>query len=321
MNANTGKVNQAAGNLSNAIKDGLSGAANFEGSASNVIDGLLNGLNDKITDLGNAGVNLFSSLEGGFNSAAEIHSPSRKMYDNGVYLVEGLVNGINDSAHMASDALARVFLMGDSDTGDTTIPLFMQKILEGLNSQYAGLIGSISQFVDDVINTATSGKLESYYQNGYDLSESFVNGIRDGFKTTYDSVFSEIKGLLDQMDAEVQRRISQMRSRLSGVSIVMGAGSGVESRSFIPQTINGDYIPAYQTREVDDFTPATSSAMASGISGAMDARTAQVVSETTNNVYNSYTQNNYSPKSLSRLEIYRQSKNLFALQKGLVNGK
>ena len=31
------------------------------------------------------------------------------------------------------------------------------------------------------------------------------------------------------------------------------------------------------------------------------------------NTYN-YTQNNYSPKALSRLDIYRQTKNLFALQ-------
>lgn len=320
LNSNTGKVSEAAGNLSNAIKDGLSGVGNFEGSATSVIDGLLNGLNNKITDLGDAGVNLFSSLENGFNSAAEIHSPSKKMYENGVYLVEGLTNGINDSAHMAADALAKVFLMGNSDTGETTIPLFMQKIIEGLNSQYGGLVSTISQFMDDVIITAVDGKQESYYQNGYDLSVALVNGIRDGFKTTYETVFAEIKGLLSQMEAEVQARIARMRSQLGGVSVVMSSGTGGGARSAMPQVMSADYTPEPQVRALNDFTPTTSSFMASGIAGAMDARSAQVVNETTNNVYNNYTQNNYSPKALSRLDIYRQSKNLFALQKGLVNG-
>jgi len=42
----------------------------------------------------------------------------------------------------------------------------------------------------------------------------------------------------------------------------------------------------------------------------------------TNAAGNSYVfnQNNYSPKALSRLEIYRQTKNQFSSLKGLVNG-
>jgi hypothetical protein len=38
------------------------------------------------------------------------------------------------------------------------------------------------------------------------------------------------------------------------------------------------------------------------------------------NTYN-FTQNNYSPKPLSRIEIYRQTKNQFSAMKGLVNAK
>ena len=33
----------------------------------------------------------------------------------------------------------------------------------------------------------------------------------------------------------------------------------------------------------------------------------------------SFTQNNYSPKALSRKEIYRQTKNQFAMAKGVVS--
>lgn len=321
LNSNTGKITEAAGNITNAINSGLSGVNTFEGSATNVIDGLLDGLNSKITDVGNAGANLFSSLQTGFNSAAEIHSPSKKMYENGIYLVEGLAEGINASAHLAADALANVFLMGDSNTGETTIPLFVQRIIDGLNAQYGGLVSAISQFMDGVVITAVNEKHESYYQNGYDLSVALVDGIRDGFKTTYDVVFAEIKGLLSQLESEVQARIARMRSQLSGISIVSSSGTGGSARSAMPQVMSTDFTAEPQTRAFNDFTPTTSLSMASGISGAMDARSEKVVNETTNNVYNNYTQNNYSPKSLSRLELYRQSKNLFALQKGLVNGQ
>lgn len=37
--------------------------------------------------------------------------------------------------------------------------------------------------------------------------------------------------------------------------------------------------------------------------------------ETTRSVVNNFTQNNYSPKALSRVEIYRQTNNLFATTK------
>lgn len=46
-----------------------------------------------------------------------------------------------------------------------------------------------------------------------------------------------------------------------------------------------------------------------------DSNLEQIAAATSGPVYN-YTQNNYSPKALSRLEIYRQSRNLFAAMKG-----
>lgn len=50
----------------------------------------------------------------------------------------------------------------------------------------------------------------------------------------------------------------------------------------------------------------------------VDPNAAPKTVEPTNNNYN-FTQNNYSPKALSRLEIYRQTKNQFSAMKGVVS--
>lgn len=317
ISSGSSKVVDAANGVVDSLKNALS-SDNFEGSATSMVDGLLDGINGKITEAGNAGSNLFNSIQGAFNSEAEIRSPSRKMYESGYYLVAGLTQGINENAHLASDALANIFLMSDSETGETGVPLFIQKIVEGLYSQNAYLIGKVSEFLDSIFMNLLIEKQDPYYQNGYNLAETIVLGIEDGFTTTFDRVFAEVKAMLSEMELEVQSRISRMKSALgsiSPVSVASAQSSNGKSGHDTPS------MRAASTIAVGyDFSPKTSTALVGRISSSEDSkRGINVVNNVTNN-YN-WTQNNTSPKALSTSEIYRQSKNLFSQTKGLVTSK
>lgn len=55
----------------------------------------------------------------------------------------------------------------------------------------------------------------------------------------------------------------------------------------------------------------------STVDAMLDSRRKRHITPTSGNNYN-FTQNNYSPKALSRIDIYRQTKNQFSALKGLV---
>lgn len=312
LNADSGKVIDTASNIVDQVNDKLSGI-DFSGSATGILDGLIDGANSKLQELGNAGANLFKSMQEGFNSEAEIHSPSRVMYQSGVYLVEGLAEGINASSHIATDALANIFLMGESDTGETSMPMFMQKVIEGLVSQQDALVKFILDTMDQVFMTATTDRQDLYYQNGYNLSVAMANGIRDGFTTTFDSVMAEVEAMLDRLETSINDRASRMKSTLSSISILGSSGGNI--------TIN---TSSQSGSRVPNYNPVTSTAMASGVANSMDkdSKPSQDI-RTSNSVTNNYafTQNNYSPSALSRADIYRDTKNQFSAFKEAVAAK
>lgn len=305
VSSNSNAVVDAAQSAINKIQDQVSGT-DFSGSATNIVEGLIDSLNDKISSAGDAGSNLFESIRNGFNKAADINSPSKEMYQTGTYLILGLVNGIKDNAYLATDALSSIFQFGDSS--EESLPMFAQVLLSGLRGQQESLVSFMSELMDGIFLSSTEEKKERYYQNGYALSEALANGILDGFKTTYQVVFEEIQAMLDNLDAEVNRRAASIRGQLSGLAQVVSIGG----------SDGGSYTPRINTPSI--FTPDTSSNLASGIAYAMDSKPSQDIRSTTN-VTNNYamTQNNYSPTPLSRTDIYRQTKNQFSQLKGMVN--
>lgn len=314
IGANSNSILDATQSALDKIQNQVS-STDFSGSATNLVEGLIDGINDKISSAGDAGSNLFESIRNGFNKAADINSPSKEMYQIGVYLIEGLASGISENSQMAKDALASIFNFGTDPTKDDSMPLFMKLLITGLEGQQEALISFIMELMDEIFNIATTDKQTLYYENGYRLSEALALGIRDGFKTTYDSVFSEVQSMLDELESSIERRAASMKNKLSSLSMVVSLGSSGSDRSEQYKSTDREHSRA-------DYTPVTSARIASGVAFAMDAKNAPVTN-TQNSVTNNYafTQNNYSPSALSRTDIYRQTKNQFSAFKEVVNGK
>lgn len=106
----------------------------FEKSAGNAVDGVIDTIDDRNADGYNAGARLANSINRGFRNTLEINSPSRVMMRNGEYVGQGLEEGLN--ASMARAVLVAKQLSGQivtaADLSQTTrvnMPGLAQEII------------------------------------------------------------------------------------------------------------------------------------------------------------------------------------------------
>ena len=106
----------------------------FEKSAGNAVDGAIDAIDGRKTDMYNAGKSLGDEFNRGFRNTLEINSPSRVMMRNGEYVGQGLEEGLN--ASMARAVLVAKQLSGQivtaADLSQTTrvnMPGLAQEII------------------------------------------------------------------------------------------------------------------------------------------------------------------------------------------------
>ena len=156
-------------------------------------------------------------------------------------------------------------------------------------------ITSVVNKIAESCAQAIAAKEEEFYNLGHRLGSKFASG----FKAALDY-------LLDRLQAEANENapvitpvmdLSQVGTGLSQMgSLISGATTGMEIAAKVREGFEA------KKTAVSEGT----SSNASGISKS---------------IVNNFTQNNYSPKALSRLDIYRQTKNQLATVKKVVDEK
>lgn len=81
---------------------------NLHRAGINAVQGAIDGMMSKLSDLKNTGKYLASQVNGSFNGWLKIRSPSRVMMESGKFVVEGVAEGIEDAAHVAEKAAAKL---------------------------------------------------------------------------------------------------------------------------------------------------------------------------------------------------------------------
>lgn len=260
--------------------------SNVTNIGSNLVTGLVNGVKSVASTAWNAVKSVGSGIISGFKSLFGIHSPSTVMAGLGEYISLGLAQGIEDG----------------SDT----------------NADSVGVVGSaIKDGVSGIINSMQS-MTENSAELGTSVIESIAQGIRDGTATavssvddTSNTIKSAISSLIenvrsmteDIMDinpvitpvvdmTEVQNGASEIDEMLSSTSSITGILKSITS----------------QTKSIVSSTLSSSTSSGTGMIG-------QALRNGTQFIFNQY---NTSPKSLSAIEIYRQTNNQFASLKEMV---
>lgn len=134
-------------------------------------DGLINGLKDAWSTVTNGIKSFTDGFVNGFKDALEIHSPSQVFYQIGVYVDQGLANGITAALPYVEQAMTNlanvVQQKGNEmiDYGTTTATNFVNGFFNGLDSKWqeldSGLQNDFFGTVQNLWNAVQNGDLKT----------------------------------------------------------------------------------------------------------------------------------------------------------------
>ena len=167
-------------------------------------DGLINGLKDAWSTVTNGIKSFTDGFVNGFKDALEIHSPSQVFHQIGVYVVQGLANGITGSLGYVNDAMNKLVdatkLKGEemANYGIDCGTSYVNGIISGLDSKWAELDNNLKT---DFFGTA----------------QTFIQAAQSGdWKTVGTTIAAGIWGAMgDEQRKRAKSVASDLVSRLS----------------------------------------------------------------------------------------------------------
>lgn len=168
-------------------------------------DGLINGLKDAWSTVTNGIKSFTDGFVNGFKDALEIHSPSQVFHQIGVYVVQGLANGITGSLGYVNDAMNKLVdatkLKGEemANYGIDCGTSYVNGIISGLDSKWAELDNNLKTnffgTVQTFIQAAQSGDWKTV---GTTIAASIWGAMGDEQRKRVKSVASDLLGRLSK---------------------------------------------------------------------------------------------------------------------------
>jgi hypothetical protein len=224
--------------------------------------------------------------------ATDSHSPSEEARKIGVYVDQGLRNGLKEASVLPKEEALH---MGD---------MIISGLRQGIENGRSGVVESMVNVARSAIEAAEAtlairSPSRVFAEIGRYVDEGFAQGINQNAQAVADSA--------ENMS-------------YSSIDIVKDAIAHARD------LINGDIDNTITLTPVLDLSNVRAGVQQ--INGMMNASSvsANVTGEDTESTGKNqnggmtFIQNNYSPKALNRIDIYRQTKNQFAAMKGLVSG-
>lgn len=146
------------------------------------MEGLINGIKDGWNNIKESVGTVAQSVIDKFKDILGIHSPSTVMDENGVYLIEGLQNGISGTINDVYDIFS-----------ESKWKEIGQGMLDGLIKPFESSNGidTISTFATDVYNTISDTLSESQFST---IGTTAVSGLASSFTTTaLDPIFGNLE--------------------------------------------------------------------------------------------------------------------------------
>ena len=207
-----------------------------------------------------------------------------KLLDVGENAIEGLWNGISNM----------------SDWIGNKISGFSEGVLDGIKDFFG--IHSPSTVMRDEV--------------GKNLAAGVGEGYADGMKKAADDALKADAEFLSSPARAFRSDVEKYLIDGMSESIEDGASSVVNSFKNLAASAIAAAKDALSKADIGGIASELSGALKVSDSNAQTRGGDTVTNNTANNTYN-FVQNNTSPKSLSRLDIYRQTKNQIAMLKGV----
>ena len=291
------------------------------------VAGLIEGVKEYIPEVYNAGMETADAYNQGYQEQEQIHSPSVVQFQNGVYETQGLINGIDSMLPAVRNAgRAMGYALTNNTNGFKSVANYDVFYKLGLQID-RGLINGIRDMTDRVAAQAAEMARAAYE------AACTALGVHSPSKMFYDiGMYSDI-GMANAMDD--YSRVVEMSSRSVGEAALDSMRDSIAKlQAYALSDIEDPVIrPVLDLSEIQNGVKSANMLLSSGISAtsriamegssvfnaSRDSNTStnsQINNTTAGNSYN-FVQNNYSPKALSRIDIYRQTKSQFAELKGV----
>ena len=313
--------------ISVAAKDNIPALMNsVRGLGLSVIQGIVEGFIGGVMDLGIGIAMLVDTIINTFKEKLGIHSPSTVFMDLAVQLVTGLIIGLNNSLaqltltvrNLANRVVSGLLEKYSSmkDAGRNLVIGFAN----GLGEQIKMAVDKAAELARAVLNTI-SNVLDMHSPSriltnmGNLAGSSFGNGLSDSIgnvvKSTEDlgnRVITNFSSIASKVADSLNANMDFNPSIRPVVDLTDIQNSGSKIQSMLGR--NG-------------FSVGLATSTASNISAASNEQqqtnTTPTVDKPAGNQI-SFVQNNYSPKELSRIDIYRETKKQLFAAKDFVGG-
>jgi len=261
--------------------------SSFKEVGVHVIDGFMEGMKSKIKSLAEAAAQMAQQALAAAKTALGIKSPSREFKAVGAYSAQGLANGITQNTSVVTKAATKSTTSITNATSKAAAAVKKSLSIKSPSRLFQELgMYSAEGFANglDRYSYLASSQAESMGTNALDTLKSAVSKIYDVISGDIDPN-PTIRPVLDLTD--VKNGANSITSLLGSRGI--DVSSSVNNAASAVQTTKG--LTTYDT-------------------SAGNVKNGE-------STY-SFVQNNYSPEPLSRLEIYRQTKNQLSIMKGMV---
>lgn len=291
-------------------------------------DGFTLGLNPDVG--GEAAYNYGLAVLMSLQDCLEIHSPSKKTAEMGEFMVEGMKNGLQSETEMRMLLLAaNMMATRVMDTISASVSYsagynlgksLSEGMANGISSAATGPTTTIANMANSVYNTAAN-KLQVHSPSKLfeGLGQYTVAGFVNGLYMCSDAITQAGNNMADEA-------INGFNNAKSNISKVLNLDE--DFNPVIKPEMDLSNIQNGFSRINDMASKRLAVQTAASFNDYKQSTRSNNENNTNNgnkvpdsgNTYQ-FTQNNYSPKALSRTDIYRQTKNQFAAMKGMVEKK
>lgn len=240
------EAGKAAANMVNAVADAIASLPSKMCEAGeNVWQGLVKGIQSGISNATGAAANLAKAVIDKFTTETDIHSPSKLFEQFGIYIDQGLANGITAAVHYVTTSMqgvvAAVQEKGNEliNTGSTQATNYVAGFLNGLDTQWqqidqslqSDFFGSIGTLWDAISN----GDLEklgtwaaSYFYHAMDdeqrkqiksIADNSLQWLTQGLS----SVWNNIAGMASSFISQFVPSAMAATSAQTSLNIAMDA--------------------------------------------------------------------------------------------------
>lgn len=291
-------------------------------------DGFTLGLNPDVG--GEAAYNYGLAVLMSLQDCLEIHSPSKKTTEMGEFMVEGMKNGLQSETEirmlllaanmMATRVMDTISASVSYSAGYNLGKSLSEGMANGISSAATGPTTTIANMANSVYNTAAN-KLQVHSPSKLfeGLGQYTVAGFVNGLYMCSDAITQAGNNMADEA-------INGFNNAKSKISKVLNLDEDFDP--VIKPEMDLSNIQNGFSRINDMASKRLAVQTAASFNDYKQSTRSNNENNTNNgnkvpdsgNTYQ-FTQNNYSPKALSRTDIYRQTKNQFAAMKGMVEKK